>query len=208
MIYRVVRTAVVLMALPMAASAQWGAALNTATSMMGGGSAATKPASEYVRLATVSFLEGGQLLLDATGETTKAQKVAELTSKLKAPNGLTSENLGQVDEVASDLQLIAQDKTKLEAAQRDKVSRASIKVGIASYYEKLAVDATKNTVTGGFGALRNIGSVGDTIVVAKAAPTNLKSMLGVQTALFSYMSAHGSDPSANVQREVAALEKQ
>lgn len=143
--------------------------------------------------------------MEASGNATEAAKMAETAKLLKSPGGVTTPNLGRVDEAAAQMKKVADDKQKLDHADKKKVTEAAIHIGVASYFEKLAVDAAKG---GGLNKLANVGDAGETAVVAVAAPTNLKSILSVQSALFSYLRAKGIDPSADVQKQVAQMEKQ
>lgn len=170
-----------------------------------GSSATSKSPTAYVVIATVEFLVGGQSLMEASGEAAQAAKMAETAKALQEPGGVTKANLGRVDEAAAEMKKIADDKSKLDKADKGKITEAAIHVGVASYFEKLAVDAMKG---GGLNQLANLGNAGDTAVLAVAAPTNLASILSVQTTLFSYLQAKGIDPSAAVQKRVAEMEKQ
>jgi hypothetical protein len=166
--------------------------------------ASGKSPTAYVVLATVEFLTGGQLLMEATDKATEAAKMGEVAKQLKS-DGPTTANLGEVDKLAAEMKKIADDKQTLDKADQKKVTEAAIHVGVASYFEKLGVDAAKG---GGLKNLANIGSAAETAVLAVAAPTNLNSMLSVQTTLFKYLQAKGIDPSADVQKQIAQMEKQ
>ncbi|MBI4518043.1 MAG: hypothetical protein HY699_19745 [Deltaproteobacteria bacterium] len=183
------------------ARAQWGdllkGALQAAASKpAGSGSAAATapPVAAYFLKATLLFLEGSQKLLEATGHATDAAKISESMKKLQQPGGLNQENLGIVDEASDMTSAVLADKPNLDKADRTKLVEAAVRVGVAAYVEKLAVDAASNA------GLGNLANLGDTLLLATVAPGNLKSIVSVNLALGSYLAAKGVDVSSLVRK--------
>ncbi len=163
-------------------------------------SAAKSPIG-YVTLATLAFLEGGETLMGATGHATDAAKCKTLRDKIKT-DGPNRENLGEVNEVAASIQEVAAQQQNLDRADATMVTQAAIRVGVATWFETLAVKAAKDTVSSGHTA-----DIVQMTIVGAMAPSNLQSMMGVQKAMFSYLKVKGIDPTADIQREVSKLEK-
>ena len=98
---------------------------------------------------------------------------------------------------------VANDQQQLNRADKAKVTEAAVNVGVGTYFEKLAIDASRNAASGG---VASAGYLAEAPLFVTLVPANLKTMLSVQTALLSYLKTKGINPSGNVQREIDKLE--
>lgn len=160
-----------------------------------------KSPTAYLVLATVSFLAGGERLLESTGHAKEAAKCRALKDNVEK-QGPSKENLGQVNEVGSQLNEIAKNKKDLDKADTKAVTDAAVKVGVATYLEKKAADGARGAVSAG-----GAGNASELAVFSSVVPKNLETMLSVQSALFNYLKVKGVDPSPSVKSEIDKIEK-
>src|SRR5439155_7892283 len=129
-----------------------------------------------VGLATVSFLPGGQKLMEAVGDATLAAKYGLVIDNLNK-GGITKENLGKVDEIAAELKKLAEDKEAMGKAETKKVEEAAVKVGVATYFETQGVNGARRAASN-----MNVSNAAEMGLLATLAPKNLQSMLATQSA--------------------------
>jgi hypothetical protein len=155
----------------------------------------------YVTLATLAFLQGGEKLMGAAGHATEAAKCKTLREKIES-EGPNRENLGEVNEIAAKMREVADRQGDLARADATMVTQAAVNIGVATWFETLAVKAAKDSVSSG-----GMANAREMILVSTMAPANLTSMMSVQKALFDYLQVKGIDPTADIQREISQLEK-
>jgi len=158
------------------------------------------PTADLV-LATVSFLAGGERLLESTGHAKDAARCRAIKDNIEK-QGPSKENLGQVNEVGSQLNEIAKNTKELDKADAKGVTDAAVKVGVASYLEKKATDEARGAASGG-----GVGNATELALFSSVVPKNLQTMLSVQSALFNYLKVKGIDPSPSVKSEIDKIEK-